>query len=612
MHPPSLVDEYCPEPHSGAISAAACDAQSGATIVADDWGTVAITRANEGNPAFIFEHGYAVYAVALSVGGALAAVGDESGTLSVYKTWDGAEVFRDERPGEEGASRAVRAIAFHPNGTIVATLGVDGIVRVYDIQRHKRIVNWQGFAGQTLGFDPKGDHLLVVDNLGQAKLLDMLSHEQNDLELVPGGVQQALFARDGRHVITLGGGGVTLISLPDGRISNSFSARSSSGLLSILLSPAGDRVAAVSQRSVHQFELPGLRPAASDKHGAPDPTIAGMWDWNGVAIGGEDGRLHRPGQAPSLPSIVCCTGFGHHRIAAHGDRIAVWSRNTRRRPFAARKRFIEVKVDRDGRLLAGLPDDGTGVQVFEAKSGRHLFDAGRDSANTPKMEVGGPVVAMLLERGGLRWYELKGNHVFELDWVEQFALSGGGTWLGVITPKGHVRVIDPATGEDAIPAPEPISDVPVALVSFVNRRPDMLVMDEDGVLSVYDLSVSVTENRPAVGEDILDLNVAVDRLWGITGGRYAAVRFQEPEEGTATVIFVDLEKGDVVSEIPGLLPYVWVDPETGNILQPARGGGILELDMYGAEVCVLRSLPNNEWVAYGPKGVMQASDGARL
>ena len=91
----SLVDQYCAEPHSGAISAAVCDPQSGATVTADDWGTVSITRPNERSPAFIYTMEAAVYAVAISAGGALAAVGDENGTVSVFKTWDGSEVFRE-------------------------------------------------------------------------------------------------------------------------------------------------------------------------------------------------------------------------------------------------------------------------------------------------------------------------------------------------------------------------------------------------------------------------------------------------------------------------------------------------------------------------------------
>jgi WD40 repeat protein len=606
----SLVDQYCPDAHSAPVTAAAFDVQSGAAITADEWGMVAITRPGEKYPGLIFQPGGPVYgAVTVAQGGALVAVGDEDGTIGVYKTWDGSCVFSDYREGAEGAARAMRSMAFNPQGTSIATLSVDGVIRVFDIQRWERIANWQGFAGESLEFDDRGEKLLAIDTLGQPKLLDLTSYEQLDLEMVPGGVQVARFTPDCSHVVTMGVGGITLIGLPEGRIFNSFTARGSSGMLNVVVSPNGDEVGAITQRSVHRFSLPDLQPIGSDKHGAEEPTTAAFWDWRGPAIGGVSGSLHRPGLRPSLEPIVCCTGYGDHRVAVHGNYVATWAGNRQRRPFNAKQAFVEVKIDRDGRLICALPSDGRGIQVYEAKTGRHLFDAGRDTADTPKMEVGGPIVACMRSDGGLRWYDLKNNNVFELDWVNQFALSGGGTWLGCITPKGNVRVLDPANGKDAIPAPEPMSEVPVALLSFVNRRPDMLVMDEDGVLSVYDLAVSVTEDRPAEGIDILDLNVAVDRLWGITGGQHAAVRFQEHDAGTATVIFVDLEAGEVVSEVPNLLPYAWVDPENGFILQPARGGAILEYDMYGAERRVLRALPEGEWITFGPNGVLDASPG---
>ena len=96
----------------------------------------------------------------------------------------------------------------------------------------------------------------------------------------------------------------------------------------------------------------------------------------------------------------------------------------------------------------------------------------------------------------------------------------------------------------------------------------------------------------------------MDRLWGITGGRYAAIRFQEYEQQSATIITVDLESAEVVAEVPGLLPYVWVDPETGFILQPARGGAIQEFDLHGQERRVLRALPEGEWICFGPNGIL--------
>ncbi|MBW2258151.1 MAG: hypothetical protein JRI25_26610, partial [Deltaproteobacteria bacterium] len=41
----------------------------------------------------------------------------------------------------------------------------------------------------------------------------------------------------------------------------------------------------------------------------------------------------------------------------------------------------------------------------------------------------------------------------------------------------------------------------------------------------------------------------------------------------------------------------------------ARGGAILEYDMYGAERRVMRALPEGEWIAFGPNGVLDASPG---
>lgn len=607
----SLVDQFCAQAHSGPITAAAFDNQSGACITADEWGTVAITKPGDTYPGIIFDMGAPVRgAVAVSRGGALVAVGDDNGTVAVYKTWDSSCVFEDLREGAAGQARAFRALTFNPAGTVLATLSIDGIIRVFDIQTWQRVANYQGFGGESLEFDDRGERLLAIDNLGQPKLLDLLSAEQIDLEMVPGGVRSARFTPDFRSVVTIGQAGITLIGLPEGRIVSSFSARGSSGMLNIVISPNGEELGAITGRSVHRFALPELQPVGSDKHGAEDPTTAAFWDWRGVAVGGADGLLHRPGAKPSLEPVICVGGFGEHRVAVHGERVAIWQGNRQKRPFHAKRRFVETRIDRDGRLLLALPEDGGGVQVFEARTGRMLFDAGPDTGNTPKMEVGGSIVACMLSRGGLRWYDLKENNVFELPWVRTFALSGSGTWLAVTTPKGQVRVLDPTTGKDAIPRPEPLADVPVSLVSFVNRRPDMLVMDAEGVLGIYDLTESVTQKVAAVGRDVLDLNVAVDRLWGITGGKYAAVRFQEPETQTATVIFVDVTTGDVVSEVPHLLPYVWVDPETGDILQPTRGAAILELDLYGREKRVLRALPEGEWIAIGPRGILDASEGA--
>ena len=62
----------------------------------------------------------------------------------------------------------MRALAFNPQGTILASLGIDGVIRVFDIQRWERIANWQGFAGESLQFDDRGEKLLAGRTLAWA------------------------------------------------------------------------------------------------------------------------------------------------------------------------------------------------------------------------------------------------------------------------------------------------------------------------------------------------------------------------------------------------------------------------------------------------------------
>jgi WD40 repeat protein len=605
----SLVDQYCGAAHEAPLTAADYDQTSGAMVTADATGVVAVTRQGETFPGLIFlPAGPIKGAAAISPGGSLVAIGDQNGVIAAFNTWEGTCVFEDY-PEEGARPRPIKSLAFNRDNVLLASLAGDGVVRVFDISRWEIVGKWNGFSGESIAFNEAGDKILAIDTLGQTKLLDIVSYEMIDLEMVPGGVRVARFTPDDRYVVTMGQGSISLIALPEGRIIQSFTARGNSGMLNIVVSPEGDRVAAITNRSVHIFSLPDLQPLASDHHGAEEPTSAAVWDWKGVGCGGTDGLMHRPGSKPSLPPVLCVGGFGDYRVVTHDTKVAVWTKDRQKRPFTANHRFIETKVDRDGRLLIGLPDDGHGVQVYDARTGRHLIDCGRETADTVKMEVGGPIVCVTLRDGGIRWYDLKNNSVLELPWVQTFALSGSGTWLGVVTPRGEVRVLDPATGQDAIPKPEPLAEVPIKLISFINRRPDMLVLDDEGVMGMYDLTESVTKGIPAVGQDVLDFNVKIDRLWGITGGDYAAIRFQEPENGTATVIYCHLRKGEVVSEVPNLLPYVWVDPETGNILQPARGGALLELDMHGRETKVLRALPEGEWIAFGPRGVLASSEG---
>jgi WD40 repeat protein len=603
----SLIDQFCPNIHDAPITAAAYDPWSGVQATADSNGVVAVQRNGESSPGLIFQPGAPIFgALALIRGGSLVAIGDEDGSVGVYSTADGSEYFREAREGGRGRVRAMRGVAISPDGSMLASISKDRLVRAWDLSRGERVNAWQDFSGETVGFDDRGERLLLIDLNGQPTLFDLLRVQRFPMTRLPMPASRAIFTLDGTLVLAAGPAGISLLRIADGAVVASFATQGGSGIMNLLISPDNQRCAVVTQRSVHQFSLPELQPVDSVKHGAPDPSGAAAWSHLGLRVGGADGLLHS-GKGGSAGGVSLATGFGEHRLAVHHDRLAHWRGRARRVEINAGGPIADAQIDRDGRIIGVLPERGP-IAVFDVDTGKKVFEAGAETSGATQLCVGGTVVAARMAQGGCRWWDLALNKGYELAWPSSIALSGGGTWLGVVTPKGAVRVLDPATGKDIMKPPTPGGSAAVRLLSFVNKRPDLLVFDAEGILSHYDLTEAGRGGPPAHPRDVLSVNVPVDRLWGIAGGERCALRL--PEGATCTILFVDLRSSAVVAEHSGLHPAASVDPETGAVLQPARSAAVLELDMSGAEQAVLRALPGGEWISFGPRGVLAASPSA--
>ncbi|MFZ5477256.1 MAG: WD40 repeat domain-containing protein [Myxococcota bacterium] len=603
----SLVDQFCPNVHDAAITAATYDPWSGTWATADANGVVAVTRQGEATPGLVFQPGGPVTgALGLIRGGSLLAVGDDNGTIGVYSTENGEAWFQEVRDGARGRVRAMRGVAVSPEGARVATIAIDGLLRIWNIEKAEREVAWQGFGGQTVEFDERGSRILCLDGNGQPRLVDLLSHQGLPMDKLQTPAERATFSLDGTLVVTAGQSGIALLRVVDGVMVASFATRGGSGILNILQSPDGSQIGAVSTRSVHVFSMPDLQPVDSKKHGAPEPSGAAYWGPVGIRVGGSDGLMHAGGSGSAGP-VTVAGGFGDHRIAVHGDSIAVWQGNRRVHEFPAQSNLREIYVDREGRLVVAVPQRGP-MAVYDCSDGRKVFDGGPETSGTPAVGVGGNIVAAQLASGGVRWWDIGRNRALELKWPTGMCLSHGGTWLGVITPRGAIKIIDPAHGKEAIPDPLPSADVPARLLSFVNRRPDLLVVDAENILAHYDLAVSVRENRPCEARDVLQFGATPDKVWGITGGQYAALRI--PDGDHCTIVFVDVHAQAVISEVTGLHPAAWVDAEQGFILEPARAAAVLERDMEGNERRVLRALPDDQWICFGKRGILDASEEA--
>lgn len=605
---PSLADQFCPNVHDAPITACAYDPDSGVVATADATGLVAVVRRGETTPGLVFKPGTAVEnALAVVRGGNYVAVGDDEGTVGVYRTDNGAPVFQDKREGARGKVRAMRGVAISPEGSRLASVAVDGLVRLWEITRGEREIAWQGFGGITVEFDARGDRLLCIDKAGQPRLIDLRNREGLPMDRIQMPADEARFSRDNVYVVCSGPAGISLLRVVDGVLVSSFATRGGSGIGNVVLAPDGSKAAAITRRSVHVFSLPDLQPLESIKHSAPDSSGVGMWTQRGIQVAGADGLMHGPSDEEGVTPVTTAAGFGAHRLAVHADGFAVWQGDERKRVVKTGTELAFGRIDRDGKFVVTQPLKGP-VAIYTATDGRKLFEAGPDSANAEEIAVGGSVVAVQLAAGGVRWWDLSRNQALELRWPKAMALSGSGTWLGVVTPRGAVRILDPSTGKDAVHPPVPLADVPTRLLTFVNRRPDLLVLDQDGVLGHYDLAPAIREGRPGEGRDVLTFNVEIDRIWGITGGQLCALRL--PQSDRCSILFVDIQRNDVAHEVKDLHPFAWVDPESGNILEPARSGAILERTMDGAERRVLRSLPGNQWVCFNQRSILAASDGA--
>ena len=144
----TLSDKFRPQTHDSPICAADYDASSQTIVIADELGNITIRHSNGATQTLEMEA--AVRAVKLSRGGELIAVGDDSGTIGVYNTRSGSADFIEKRKGASGRNRAFRGVALNPQGTRLASISIDQVLRVWDLQKKERLFQWKDFAGSSI------------------------------------------------------------------------------------------------------------------------------------------------------------------------------------------------------------------------------------------------------------------------------------------------------------------------------------------------------------------------------------------------------------------------------------------------------------------------------
>jgi WD40 repeat protein len=171
-------------------------------------------------PVVLCEPMEAVYAVAFSPDGAILATGSDDGSARLFSVATGREVGRFEGLGD-----LVNSIAFSPDGTMLATGSGDGIARLFSVTTGREVRRFEEHEWVTcVAFSPDGAILATGSGDGIARLISVATGREVGRFNANGGlVSSVAFSPDGA-MLAMGSndGVVRLFAIATGRETSRF------------------------------------------------------------------------------------------------------------------------------------------------------------------------------------------------------------------------------------------------------------------------------------------------------------------------------------------------------------------------------------------------------
>jgi WD40 repeat protein/DNA-binding SARP family transcriptional activator len=549
---------------------------------------------------------------------------DDSGVVDVRDAQTGTSL--QSFPALEGD---INDVAFHPDGTLVATAATDGAARVWDLTTEEELHSIEspvddGVGAWGVGFSPDGSRFAAAWFRDGVKVMDLASGRiiqeitsvpsPGGVSFDPSGARIAVRSEAEPVVAVVDVGSGAVMFTLDGHLLPATDVAWSPDGTSIATASLDGRARIFDARTgAHRFTTLGRQGQMFDLDWSPDATRLVTANSDGVAA---VWKITAAGPQEQLRLSAHELGSGVSGVAFSPDGTQVMAGNFSVTGTTAAVVVWDVTIHGDAEVtnLPAVTTPFGGAVAFTA-DGRHLVASSADGSAmvwdartfAPVRTLGSPAGSSPMTASGPT--EASGADVFAL------AVSPDGELVAAARLDGTVRVWDVATGRDAFTV-DPGPTLPGAPYTFLAWSPnsDMLAVAANdgstGRLTIVDRTgrnVTAPRQEPT-GIAIGCVRFSPDSEQLIT----ARVPTDPPDPGGYRIVIWDWRTRRVARTIETTAGCAVSSP-TGNLIATtAREQGALpggKVDLWDPDSGQhVASLPNST----GTVALAFSADGSRL